>query len=97
MELLLTGAIVSLGAMFSQDTKEKDDKKKFFAKVPLNKKPNGENIYQSNQSRDTQECIINTMMGDPELAANHELGIIFSLLLHIIFSLFLQGFFLLFI
>ncbi len=55
MELLLTGAIVSLGAMFSQDTKEKEDKKKFFAKVPLNKKPNGENIYQSNRSYDIFE------------------------------------------
>lgn len=40
-----------------------------------------ENIYQTNQSRDVQECIFNTMLGDTELAQNAELGVLFSLIL----------------
>jgi hypothetical protein len=39
------------------------------------------NIYQTNQSINTQECILNTMLGDPILNANHELGVLFALIL----------------
>lgn len=50
MELLLTSGLVTLGYLLQQNPSEKDDKKKFLSKVPLNKKPNGENIYQSERS-----------------------------------------------
>ncbi len=52
MELLLTGGLVSLGYLLSEDKSKKDEKKKFMSKVPLNKQPNGDNIYQSNRSYD---------------------------------------------
>jgi len=44
-------------------------------------RPYLKNIYQTNESRLSQECIFNTMLGDPVLAANHELGVLFALIL----------------
>lgn len=55
MELLLSAGILGAGYFMSTNPKEKEDKKKFFAKVPLNKKPNGDNVYQSNRSYDIFE------------------------------------------
>ncbi len=55
MELLLSAGILGAGFFMSTNPKEKEDKKKFFAKVPLNKKPNGDNVYQSNRSYDIFE------------------------------------------
>jgi hypothetical protein len=53
MELILASGLVGLGAMLGLDnSKKKDDKKQFMAKVPLNKQPNGSSIYESNRSYD---------------------------------------------
>jgi len=52
MELLVTGGLLGLGYLLTEDVETKDDKKKFMAKVPLSKKPNGDSIYQSNRSYD---------------------------------------------
>jgi hypothetical protein len=38
-------------------------------------------IYQTNTSITNNECIINTIIGDPELAANYKLGVAFNMLL----------------
>jgi hypothetical protein len=50
MELLVTGGLIGLGYLLSENKGEKDEKKKFMSKVPLHKKPNGDNIYESNRA-----------------------------------------------
>ncbi len=53
MELILASGLVGLGAMLGlENSKKKDDKKQFMAKVPLNKQPNGSSIYESNRAYD---------------------------------------------
>jgi hypothetical protein len=50
MEIIAATGLLGLGFLMSQNKSEQEDKKNFTSKVPLNKKPNGNNIYESNRS-----------------------------------------------
>jgi hypothetical protein len=43
--------------------------------------PNVKNNYQSNISNIKNNCVINTILGDPELAANRQLGVVVGMIM----------------